>query len=143
MSGLAELERDRLPVLTEVVELPPDAAPAPHPEPVFAPAVAPAVAFTDAPAVDRGAALEPWASAPPAGDARAVDAEAIVQQVLAALQPRLDAWFEARVREALAPALERVLAGAAAESRAALGASLRALAAEVVAEALVRRAPPH
>lgn len=143
MSGLAELERGRLPVLTEVVELPPDAAPAPHPGPAFAPGVALAVAFTDAPAVDHGAPLEPWRPPPPAADAHAVDADAIVQQVLAALQPRLDAWFEARVREALAPALERVLAGAAAEARAALGASLRALVAEAVAEALAYRAPPH
>lgn len=126
MGGVAE--RERLPVLTEVVELPPDAVPAPHAEPLVAPAAEPV------------AALQPWVS-PSRADAHAVDAEPIVQQVLAELQPRLDAWFEARVRDALAPALDRVLAGAAAEARAALGASLRALVTDAVAQALAERAP--
>ncbi|MCU0929112.1 MAG: hypothetical protein MUE62_08000 [Burkholderiaceae bacterium] len=128
MSGRAELDRGRLPVLTEVVELPPDAAAAPRPEPAAAPAVEPAPV------------LESWVL-PPSAAAGAIDAEALVGQVLAALQPRLDAWFEARVRDALAPALERVLAGAAAEARGALAASLRALVADAVAQALAERAP--
>ncbi len=121
MSGRAELDRGRLPVLTEVVELPPDAAAAPRPEPAAAPAVEPAPV------------LESWVL-PPSAAAGAIDAEALVQ-------PRLDAWFEARVRDALAPALERVLAGAAAEARGALAASLRALVADAVAQALAERAP--
>lgn len=141
MTGLAELERRRLPVLTEVVELPPDALPATHAEPPVPAPVEPAAEWrTRPPAVP---AAEPSPRAPPPAevpaDAPAIDADALAQQVLAALQPRLDAWFEARVRDALAPALDRLAHGVAAEARDALGVSLRALVARTVAEVLDER----
>lgn len=66
----------------------------------------------------------------------AVDAAALVQQVLAELTPRIDALFEARLRGALAPAVARAVGGLLVDSRQALGASLRQLVEEAVARSL-------
>jgi hypothetical protein len=131
VNGSVELDRGRLPVLTEVVALPADAPPATG--------LASTAQEVGEAVRDRAPALGPWAPSP--AEAEAVDTDAIVQRVLAALQPRLDAWFEARVRDALAPALERLADGAAAEARGALGASLRALVVDAVEQTLAEQHP--
>jgi hypothetical protein len=94
---------DRLPTLTEVLELGRDNA-----------AAAPAPAATD-----------------------------LVGQVLAALEPRLGVLLEARLREALAPALARAADGLIRDVRAELAPTLRDLVEESVAQARQQpRLPP-
>ncbi len=103
----------RVPVLTEVVDLPLPPAPTAAAEPV--------------------AATAPPAP-PPA--APAIDADALAQRVLGVLQPRVDAWLEQRVGAALAPALERAAREFAADAREGLAAPLREWVGDAVAQAL-------
>jgi hypothetical protein len=94
---------DRLPTLTEVLELGRDGA-----------AATPAPAGTD-----------------------------LVAQVLAALEPRVGALLETRLREALAPALARAADGLIRDVRAELAPTLRSLVEEAVAQAQRQpRSPP-
>ncbi len=66
----------------------------------------------------------------------------LVAQVLAALEPRIGALLETRLREALAPALARVADGLIREARAELAPTLRSVVEEAVAQALRQpRAP--
>ncbi len=58
--------------------------------------------------------------------------------MLRELQPRIDALFEARLREALAPALARVADGLIRDAREELAPAL----AELVRDAVARRVPP-
>lgn len=103
-----------------------------------------AVALRSLPAADRLPTLtevvqlaqDPWAAAPPAplqeicssgpaepgvpeapSPAPVLDEDAIFRRVLFALDQRLDAAFEARLREALAPALARAADGLIRELR--------------------------
>lgn len=101
----------RLPTLTEVVEvaLPPLPAEAEPPAEPSAPAAAPA---------------------PPP-----IDAAALGTQLLEALLPRIDAFVEARLREALA----RLTTVVVADARTALAAELRSAVADAVAAALAPR----
>ncbi len=120
---------DRLPTLTEVVELGGDAAGTP-------------ALFGAALAEELG---EPPQEAAPTATASAapppvIDEAALVEQVLLALAPRIDMLFEARLREAVAPALARAADGLIRETRDELGAVLLALVQEAVARALDRRA---
>ena len=105
-------QADRLPTLTEVLQL---AAPVPEP-------------------VDPA----PVAGPGPGQAARAPDAEVLVAQVLASLAPRIDALVEARLREALAPALARAADGLIREARDELARVLL----EVVGEAVARTTRP-
>ncbi len=130
---LDECPHGGVPTLTEVVELkPPQGA---------APGAAPHVSDDEGPG---GAVTEPRAEptqavlAPPA--AAAVDADALVAQVLSELAPRIDLMFEARLREALAPALAQAADALIRDTRGGLSATLRELVQEAVVRALRRRA---
>jgi hypothetical protein len=141
---------DRVPTLTEVVELRgPSVGPAQSagvvddvaPE---AQAADLAVQTAEPPAPDGGAAVaaameveaRPAAEAPPA---QLPDAEALVARVMKELEPRIELMFEARLREALAPALARAADGLIRDARQELAPTLR----ELVHEALVRVRRQH
>ena len=109
------LSADRLPTLTEVVELGRESA--------FATVVDAA----------------PLAARPVVPGPVAIEAGTLVDQVLAELAPRIDVLFEARLREALAPAVARAADGLIRDTRDELSPVLRALVAEVVARALEGR----
>lgn len=98
---------DRLPTLTEVVELG-----SPLQQPTRAP---------DAPAAAHLA------------DATAIgDSDELIARVIAELVPRVDAALEARLRDALAPALARAADGLIRDARKEMAAALRDLVAEAV-----------
>ena len=63
------------------------------------------------------------------------DADAVVARVLQALQPQVDALLEARLREALAPALARVADTLIRDVRRELAPALRELVHDAVARA--------
>jgi hypothetical protein len=69
--------------------------------------------------------------------------EALVQAVLAELEPRIETLLEARLREALAPALARAADGLIREARDETGQALRALVHEAVSHVLARQEPPR
>ncbi|CAD5373750.1 conserved hypothetical protein [Rubrivivax sp. A210] len=104
---------DRLPTLTEVIEFGPDAVALPTAHELLSSAVA-------VPAVDEAA---------------------LVQRVLAELGPRIDAMLEARLREALAPALARAADGLIRDARAELLPALGEIVGEAVSRAL--EVPPR
>jgi hypothetical protein len=90
--------------------------------------------------LDHGLSAESLlASALPGGSA--VDAHALVQRVLAELGPRVDTLLEARLREALAPALARAADGLIRQARDELSLALRDLVVDAVDRTL-RQAPP-
>ena len=106
---------DRLPTLTEVLELGRETA---------------ATVPDDAAPTAPGSAT-PEAAAEPG----AVGAGDLVAQVLALLEPRIGALLEAQLREALAPALARAADGLIRDVRAELAPTLRGLVEEAVAQA--------
>jgi hypothetical protein len=113
---------DRLPTLTEVVQLGgPEAAQAPLGE-------------TDASLVLAESAA-PAAPGPPPQ----LDTDVLVTEVLHELAPRIDMLLQARLREALAPALARAADGLIRDAREGLAITLRELVDEAVARALKRR----
>ena len=138
---------DRLPTLTEVLELGPAAEPDPAPvEPMPQPAAgtdngtaggadletAPTFVETGRPAIEE---VLDGVVAPPAvaHDAEPAAAEAaLLQRVQAELTLRFDAMLEERLREALAPALARAADGLIRDLRSELAPVLRDLAAEAV-----------
>lgn len=160
---LDERPHGGVPTLTEVLELkppqgaPPSAAPQALNDdaPGFAtaePKADPAPAWP-APAPDAAAGETPLATPAPACAAQAeagqavppppaaaLDADALVAQVLAELAPRIDLMFEARLREALAPALAQAADALIRDTRGGLTATLRELVQEAVVRALRRRA---
>lgn len=117
---------DRLPTLTEVVQLASDpwatAAPAPA-----APA-AQVPLLVDA--IEAPATLQPVAVPP------ALDEDRITRLVLAELEQRLDGLFETRLRETLAPALARMADGLIRELRPELTQALHDLVHEAVQRTL-------
>lgn len=132
MNEARPLSAERLPTLTEVVELdlPTDGLSGPDllPLPVLP------FGFDFSPAT----AVEAVASAPEPARV-GPDPETLVAQVLCELAPRIDALFEARLREALAPALARVADGLIRDAGGEVSATLRALVEETVAQVLRRR----
>lgn len=120
MSEELSLPVDRLPTLTEVLELGREGASA-FPAAGILPLHGPA-------------ALVGGLVGGPVGGA--VD---LVGQVLALLEPRVGALLEARLREALAPALARAADGLIRDVQAELAPTLRSLVEEAVAQA--QRAP--
>jgi hypothetical protein len=135
---------DRVPTLTEVVELhamPPRGGPASGAEemPPLAETV-PAAPLPDAAWGYAPNAPAPGpAPAPTLNEPSPIDTQALVTEVLAELQPRLDMLFEARLREALAPALARAAEGLIREARGELGSALHGLVNDAVKRALLRR----
>jgi hypothetical protein len=112
MADELTLDADRLPTLTEVLELGREGT---------ADLSAPAV-------VSPAESVNPAASGDGNGDA--------VAQVLALLEPRIGALLDTRLREALAPALARAADGLIRDVRAELAPTLRSLVEEAVAQAL-------
>ena len=111
---------DRLPTLTEVL-LPPGAA-------------SPGTPMVPAPEADApagGAA----ASATPEG----ADQDQLVDEMLDAIQQRIDVLYEYRVREALAPALARLADRVVHELRDSLAETVREVVTRAVAEELAAR----
>ena len=102
---------DRLPTLTEVVEL---------------------GAEPDAVVLDE----PPVAPVPTAPSAPPPDRNALIEQVLAELVPRIDGLLEMRLREALAPALARAADGLIRDARTELSSTLQDLVREAVARVL-------
>ena len=133
---------DRVPTLTEVVEL--HAMPA-HGVPAGGAEESALLAEEVPPAPDaaRGPTPDAWAApavpAPAPNEQPLIDTQALVTEVLAELQPRLDMLFEARLREALAPALARAAEGLIREARGELGSALHGLVNDAVKRALQRR----
>jgi hypothetical protein len=112
---------DRLPTLTEVLELGRESA-----------ADMPAAASAGTPEqADAGAA-------PCAG----TDSD-LIAQVLALLEPRVGTLLESRLREALAPALARAADGLIRDVQAELAPLLRSLVEEAVAQALRQPRSPQ
>jgi hypothetical protein len=135
---------DRLPTLTEVLELgrgdgdvedagPPTAG-------VEAPGWSDLVLALPAP--EEGIEKAGPGPSPPATVTALPDAQTLVDLVLAELAPRLDALFEARMREAVAPALARAADLLIRETRPELAATLHDLVAEAVARTLARHSTP-
>ena len=123
---LRALSADRMPTLTEVLELDDHSAAGPqadvsHNSEEFSPAAAP-------PAPATSPATGP-----------AFDTRGLVDEVLTELQPRIDMLFESRLREALAPALSRAAEVLIREARAELGSALHELVDDAVKRALQRR----
>lgn len=154
-------EPDRLPTLTEVVQLAADpwaAAsrlatgqpdPAVLPQPVDLPgARAPTMLLAEVLAAPTQLPTALPANAPTMADPvtmappPAWDEEQLTHRVLAVLEQRLDGLFEARLREALAPALARAADGLIRDLRPELTQALHDLVHDAVARAL-QEAPPR
>ena len=112
MTEARQVAVDRVPTLTEVLDLDGDLMLA----------------------TVRFDALPLQQAAPPVAATEELSAE-----VLFELEQRIDSLFESRLREALAPALARVVDGLIRESRQELSAALRDLVEDSVTRALERR----
>lgn len=126
----------RLPTLTEVVRIDEVAAPVPPRSvtpvgalPVVPPAASEPVVEATAPEAVDAAWPEPGSP----------QAEQLVDEVLDAVQRRIDLLFEYRVREALVPALGRVAELLVQESRDTLADMLREVVGKAVAQELAAR----
>lgn len=117
---------DRLPTLTEVVQLATDPW---------------AAAFAASTKTDGNVETVEKAGPVPAQTvepaARPLDEDQITRQVLAALEQRLDGLFEARLREALAPALARAADGLIRDLRPELTQALHDMVHDAVVRALL------
>jgi hypothetical protein len=137
---------DRLPTLTEVLELGrgdgglPEERPLQVGTPVadWSPAPPPPPLVPAEPPVP---ATPTWRDTAPL-QAEMPDVDALVALVLAELQPRLELMFEARVREAVAPTLARAADLLIREVRPELASVLRDLVTESVARAVAPRKDP-
>ncbi len=116
-AGRSAPAADRVPTLTEVVEL--------GQEP-------------GADDADVGSSHAPQPQAAPAVEPLP-DIEELSAAVLADLRPRIESLFEARLREALAPALARAADGLIRDTREQLAATLQALVREAAAKVLEQR----
>ena len=119
MSGVRPAPPQRVPTLTEVVEfdLPPPAQPVPGTEPVAAPELAPSAGVM---------ATE----------------EDLQARILAGLQRQIEAGFESKLRETLAPTLARAADALIHDLRAELALALQAQVARAVAQELARLGDP-
>lgn len=144
MSEAAPQGVDRLPTLTEVVEMGQgdeahvdDAAPTLAPAPLLQeeqlPPVAQGAVQVQVPAPHETGVLQPDVGA------IVLDQQALITQVLAEMNPRIDMLFQSRLREALAPALARAADVLIRDARDEMSASLRELVQDAVARALQRR----
>ncbi len=139
----------RVPVLTEVVVLPPT-QPAPEvdefpplaPDPSYA-ATAPApLGAAEVGAAARAAPLSTGVPAPGAtaasGASAPIDEARLLQRVLNDLDRQLDLMFEQRLREALTPVLARMTDSLVREMRNQLAANMREMAVRAVSQELDR-----
>lgn len=117
---------DRLPTLTEVVELPRD-------DDDEGPST---LAFD--PDERELLYLASSTERAPAPEATLAPATELTAEVLFELNQRIDSLFEARLREALAPALARAAEGLIREARQELSAVLEAMVREAVTRAIER-----
>ena len=134
MADDVTVDADRLPTLTEVLELGRETGiglPAPASAAASKVGATSPAGIADADA-DAEAAPVP---APDTGPAAAPDPDPVAQ-VLALLEPRIGTLLESRLREALAPALARVADGLIRDVQAELGPTLRCLVEEAVAQVL-------
>jgi hypothetical protein len=127
LGDLARVDPQRLPTLTEVVEL------VELGEVVEAPAEAAAAGAA------ANADASPPAAAPGALPDGAIDEAALVAEVIAGLQRRIDLGFEYRLREAIAPALARATEALVRDVRDELARTLRDVVGRAVAQELARR----
>lgn len=141
------LSADRVPTLTEVVELDLSAVPeagaaqtGADPAAADAEEEVPAAAEPVPSSVPEAASEAAPETLPAAAAAPGVDTEALVAQVLAELQPRIDMLLETRLRAALAPALARVSDALLRDSHDGLATALRELVQDAVDRAVQRRA---
>ena len=141
---------DRLPTLTEVLDFGPAAAEAPRPDGLPEPSSAaeplpvlgevlefpPAIAAL--PVLDALPQVIPTPAASPSGVevGGAVDVERIVSLVMARLEPHIADLLQARLAEALAPALAQVADQLIRDSRTQVSATLRELVQESLAQVL-------
>jgi len=117
---------ERLPTLTEVVQLASD----PWAAAAIAASAKTGVNVEDARETEPAPAQRSEPPAPPP------DEDQITRQVLAALEQRLDGLFEARLREALAPALARAADGLIRDLRPELTQALHDMVHDAVVRAL-------
>ena len=68
-----------------------------------------------------------------------IDEKRLVDDIMVALQQRVDLSFEYRLRETVAPVLEKMAQSILAETRAALSSTLRDVAARAVAQEVAKR----
>jgi hypothetical protein len=127
------MSADRLPTLTEVVEIGREGG---HPVDVHGVSADEPERMADGAAAGPAAGAERALAEPPA-----IDEERLVHRVLGELAPRIELLLESRLREALAPALARAADGLIRDARDELGAALRALVEQTVARALGRPPP--
>ena len=137
---------DRVPTLTEVIELGAPLPMAATPEaplavkPAENPADLPEARFEPLATPDlSGLAVTPLEAALPDA-APPPTAQALAHEVLSLLAPRIEQMFESRLREALAPSLAQAADGLIRDSRSALTQTLQAMVEEAVARALPK--PP-
>jgi hypothetical protein len=116
---------DRLPTLTEVVELQSEDDEGP-----------PTLAFD--PDERELLYLARSTPAPPPPETTLAPATELTAEVLFELNQRIDSLFEARLREALAPALARAAEGLIREARQELSAVLEAMVRDAVTRAIER-----
>jgi len=132
MNGPNEAPPAGVPTLTEVVAWP---APPPSDEPATA-----AMPFDELPLPQAPEAVPAFAqtplAAPPA--APAFNEEQIAQRVLSDVQRQIDLMLEYRLREVLAPALERAMQGLVDEVRNELASTLREVVSRAVAQEMSR-----
>jgi hypothetical protein len=132
MADEVTVDVDRLPTLTEVLELGRETASG-LPAPALASACASvSMVGTASPTGIAGADTD----APPAAAPDAAAHADPVAQVLALLEPRIGTLLESRLREALAPALARAADGLIRDVQAELAPTLRSLVEEALAQAL-------
>ena len=121
---------ERLPTLTEVVELAQIQPQPVHAEPAFT--SAPAVSSVDSPAHPAvkisSAQLNPVS----------ITEEQVINRVLTDLQIQIDLMFESRLREVLAPLLERATEHLVRDARSELASTLQKAVALAVAKELER-----
>ncbi len=125
MADESTVDVDRLPTLTEVLELGREGA-----------ADLSATASSSPAEVGPVPQVVHVAPAPDAIDRSAASNSDPVAQVLAMLEPRIGALLETRLREALAPALARAADGLIRDVQAELAPTLRGLVEEALAQAL-------
>ncbi len=131
----------RVPVLTEVVDLP---EPPPEPPDEYPQFPAPPVDESAAPApLGEWPAAREALPAPVASTAGAIDEAKLVQRVLGDLDRQLDLMFEHRLRETLAPLLTRMTDTLVREMRNELATNLREMVARAVANELTKLGPAH
>ncbi|HRI17173.1 MAG TPA: hypothetical protein PL196_01505 [Burkholderiaceae bacterium] len=120
-----------LPTLTEVIDLP-------VLQPIVEDAATVATDLASPPQEPLAEAQAPQ----PAVPAATLDVDGVVSEVYEALRREAEPMLDVRLREAIEPAVERVVQGLVVELRAELAATLRDLVERAVGDVLARRGEP-